>query len=97
MNDELDLELDMSGMMWLVMIMKHGVAEFDPKAKAFKTVPLPEKWNDNTVQIAMVTPPNNGVMSTNDVDKDSAHRVNSTTGQWDMFGPITDVGKFQTT
>jgi virginiamycin B lyase len=89
-NGELDLELDKSGMMWLGMMMQGGVAEFDPKAKAFKTFPLPEKWNDNAAQIAMVTPPNNGVMWTNDVDKDSAHRLNLTTGQWDTFGPITD-------
>jgi streptogramin lyase len=89
-NGELDLETDKSGDFWLGMMMQGGVAEFDPKAKTFKTFPLPDKWNDNAAQIAMVTPPNNGVMWTNDVDKDSAHRLNLATGQWDTFGPITD-------
>jgi virginiamycin B lyase len=89
-NGELDLEQDKSGNLWLGMMLQGGVAEFDPRAKEFKTFQLPPQLNDNAAQIAMVTPPNNGVMWTNDVDKNSAHRLNLATGQWETFGPITN-------
>lgn len=89
-NGELDLEQDKSGNFWLGMMLQGGVAEFDPTTKTFKTFPLAAQWNDNAAQIAMVTPPNNGVMWTNDVDKNSAHRLTLATGQWETFGPITD-------
>ncbi|HXP92726.1 MAG TPA: carboxypeptidase regulatory-like domain-containing protein [Candidatus Binatia bacterium] len=90
-NGELDLEIDKTGNLWMGMMLQGGVAQFDLKTKAFKTWPLPPQWNDSAAQIAMVTPPSSdGVMWTNDVDKNSAHRLNLKTGQWETFGPLTD-------
>lgn len=90
-NGELDLETDKAGNFWIGMMLQAGVAEFDPKTKTFKTWPMPPQINDNAAQIAMVTPPNaEGIMWTNDVDKDEAHRLNVNTGQWETFGPLTD-------
>lgn len=90
-NGELDLELDKAGNFWMGMMLQAGVAEFDPRTKTFKTWPMPAQWNDDAAQIAMVTPPSaDGIMWTNDVDKDSTHRLNLKTGQWETFGPLTD-------
>jgi len=41
---------------------------------------MPPDINDNAAQIAMVTPPQNGVLWTNDVDKQTVHRLNLQTG-----------------
>lgn len=88
-NGELDLEMDKAGNFWLGMMLQGGVAEFDPRTKTFKTWSLPPALNDSAAQIAMVTPPgSDGVMWTNDVDKETPHRLNTKTGQWETFGPI---------
>jgi len=87
-NGELDLERDPSGSLWLGMMLQGGVANFDPRTKQFKTYPMPPDINDNAAQIAMVTPPQNGVLWTNDVDKQTVHRLNLQTGQWETFGPL---------
>lgn len=88
-NGELDLESDTAGNFWLGMMLQAGVAQFDTTTKTFKTWPMPPDINDSAAQIAMVTPPNAaGVMWTNDVDKETAHRLNTKTGQWETFGPF---------
>jgi streptogramin lyase len=88
-NGELDLEQDKSGDFWLGMMLQGGVAQFDPRTKTFKTWAMPPSLNDSAAQIAMVTPPSSdGVMWTNDVDKETPHRLNTRTGQWETFGPI---------
>jgi virginiamycin B lyase len=94
---ELDLEVDKSGDFWLGMMLQGGVAEFDPRTKAFKTWSLPPDWNDDAAQIAMVTPPSaaDGLVWTNDVDKERVHRLNPATGQWETFGPLKDASGHQ--
>lgn len=87
-NGELDLEVDKAGDLWLGMMLQGGVAEFNPLSKTFKTFPMPASINDDAAQIAMVTPPQNGVLWTNDVDKEEIHRLDPATGQWQTFGPF---------
>jgi virginiamycin B lyase len=88
----LDLELDKGGNIWMGMLLQGAVAEFDPKTKTFKTFSLPAELNDNAAQIAMVDPLPNGLVITNDVDKNTVHLLDPATNQWQTFGPfkITD-------
>jgi streptogramin lyase len=74
------------------MLLQGGIAKFDTKAKTFTTYSLPPDINDNAAQIAMVDPLPNGQVITNDVDKNTVHLLNPSTGQWQTFGPfkITD-------
>lgn len=86
---QLSLELDKQGTFWFDTMYQGSLGTLNPKTGEIKYYPLPEKWNDDRVQLNFVGLRHDvdGKVWTKSVGTQDIFRLDVASGNWEKFHP----------